>query len=101
MDRDVESVQTLSERQNLYVYLEQKAEMAVRGDCAGQRRRSEAEEDMEMRNWEQRISDMALYDTNRELESQSLELYQVKQWADQAQREKMNLCGQLQTVLAL
>ena len=30
----------------------------------------------------------ALYETNRELESQSLELYQANQWADQAQREK-------------
>ena len=34
-DRDLESVQTLSEAQNLHVYLEQKAELAVRGDCAG------------------------------------------------------------------
>ena len=39
-DRDLESVQTLSERQNLHVYLEKKAEMAVRGECAAQRRLS-------------------------------------------------------------
>ena len=30
----------------------------------------------------------ALYETNRELESQRLELYQATQWADQAQRER-------------
>ena len=29
--------------------------------------------------------------TNRELESQRLELYQATQWADQAQREKISL----------
>ena len=29
-DRDLESVQTLSERQNLHVYFEQKAELALR-----------------------------------------------------------------------
>ena len=39
-DRDLESVQTLSERQNLHVYLEKKAEMTVRGECAAQRRLS-------------------------------------------------------------
>ena len=33
-DRDLESVQTLSERRNLHVYLEQKAEFAVQGKCA-------------------------------------------------------------------
>ena len=57
-DRDLECVQTLSERQILHVYLEQKAEMAVRGQCAAQRRLSEAEADME-RSWEPRNADMA------------------------------------------
>ena len=32
-DRYLESVQTLSGRRNLHVYLEQKAEMAVQGEC--------------------------------------------------------------------
>ena len=39
---------------------------------------------------ERRSSEMALYETNRELESQRLELYQANQWVDQAQREKIN-----------
>ena len=93
-DRDWESVQTLSERRNLHVYLEQKAEFPVQGECAAQRRLSEAEADMNIRNWEQRNSDIALYETNRELESQRFELYQANQWADQAQREEDNLCGE-------
>ena len=42
----------LSEKQNLHVYHEQKAEIAIRGECAAQRRLSEAEADMDIRNWE-------------------------------------------------
>ena len=86
-DRDLVRVQTLSERRNLHVYLEQKAELAVQGGCTAQRRLSEAEIQMVRRN-----SDIDLHETNRELESQRLELYQANQWADQAQREKNKLC---------
>ena len=57
-DRDLESMQTLSERRNLHVYLEQEAELAVQGESAAQRRLSEAEADMNMRNWERRNSDI-------------------------------------------
>ena len=35
--------------------------MADRGECAAQRRLSEAEADMDERNWEQRSSDGAFY----------------------------------------
>ena len=83
-DRDQESVQTLSERRNLHVYIEQKAEMAVQGEGAAHRRLSQAEADMGIRNRKQRNSDMALCETNRELESQRLKLYQANPWADQA-----------------
>ena len=79
-DRVLESVQTLSERRNLHVYLEQNAELAVQGDCAGQKRLSEAEADME---WNY---DIALHETNRELESLRLELYQAE----------IHLCGELE-----
>ena len=48
---------------------------------------------MDISNWEHRKSDI---ETNRELESQRLELYQANQWADQAQREKINLYGELE-----
>ena len=43
---------------------------------------------MNISNWEQRDSDIALHETNRDLESQRLELYQADQWADQAQKRK-------------
>ena len=51
---------------------------------------------MEIRNWDRRNSQYALYDTNRELESQRLELSQAIQWSDRAQREKINSCGELE-----
>ena len=41
-------------------------------------------------------SEMALYATDRELESQRLELHQANQCADQPQRENINLCGELE-----
>ena len=39
-------------------------------------------------------SETDLYETNRELESHRLELHQANQWADQTQREKINLRGE-------
>ena len=38
---------------------------------------------------------MALYETNRELGSQRLDLYQANQWADQAREEKISSFGEL------
>ena len=71
-DRELESVQTLSERRNLHVYLEQKAELAVQGERAAHKRLSEAEAEMVTINWQQRNANVALYETNRELESQQV-----------------------------
>ena len=82
-------MQFLSERRNPHGYLEKKAELAFQGDCAAQKRFSEA--DMDRINWEQRFVDIALNETNRELESQRLELYQETRLADQAQRESISL----------
>ena len=79
-DRDLESVQTLS--------------LAVREECVAQRRLSEADADTDIRNWERRNSEKALYETNRELESQRLD--QANHWVDQAQREKIIFCGELE-----
>ena len=55
-----------------------------------QRRSSEAEVEMDGRSWERRNSDIAIYETNQQLESQRLELYQANQWADQAQRKTID-----------
>ena len=45
-DRDLESLSVF------HVCLEQRVELAVRGDCVTQRRLSEADADMEIRSWD-------------------------------------------------
>ena len=71
-ERDLNSVQTLSDRQNLHRNQERKAGSAVRRESAAQKRLSEAEADLEIRRWEQKNSEIALYESHRELESQRL-----------------------------
>ena len=51
---------------------------------------------MEIRNWAKRNSDIAHYEINLELESQRLHVQHANQWADQAQREKISFCGELE-----
>ena len=55
----------------------------------------EVEADVEITRWEQRSSEIALYETYRELEPQRLQLHQANMWTDNAQRERINLCGEL------
>ena len=45
---------------------------------------------------ERRNSEYALSESQRELESQRLQLLEVNQWADQAQRERIHLCSELE-----
>ena len=78
----------LSEKQNLYDDLERESQSALQGECMAQRRLSEAEVEMDRKSCERRNSDMALYETNCQLESQQMELYQANQWCGQTQREK-------------
>ena len=50
-------MQTMPDRQNLHdVFLERKAEKAVRGEIAVQKRLSEAEAGLVIRRWEQNNS---------------------------------------------
>ena len=51
---------------------------------------------MEIDEWWRRNSEFALYQSQCELESQRHQLRQASQWADQAQREIMRLCGELE-----
>ena len=87
-------VQGFSDTQHLHDYLEWKAELAFRRESAAQKRLPEAEADLKIRRWEQKSAEIALYETHGEPESQRLELHQVNQWAVQARRKKINLCGE-------
>ena len=56
----------------------------------------EAEADVEVKHWKKRNSDIALRETNQKFETLRLQLQQATQWADQAQRPKMSLYGELE-----
>ena len=59
----------LPQKQNLHHYFEREAWRVLQGECLAQRRLSEAEVEMDRKSW-RRNSDMALHETNRQLESQ-------------------------------
>ena len=89
-------LQTLRDRQNLHEIYERKAELAVRGEKLAQQKSHEAEADVEVKHWEKRNSDIAFCEINQEFESQLLQLQQANQLADQSQREKISLFGELE-----
>ena len=66
--------------------------MADKKECGAQKIFSDAEAETDITNWRQRNDDIALFVTDRELESHRFELYHTNQWTDQAQREKTNVC---------
>ena len=96
-DRHQNVVQTLTDRQHIHKIPERKADLAVRGEKLAQQRFCEAEADVEVKHWEKRKSDIALYEINQEFESQRFQLQQANQWAHQAQRDKISLYGELET----
>ena len=93
----LEKYRILPERKSLHEDLEKEAERTFQGECAAQKRLSEAQVEVDRREWERRNADIALYETTRHLESKRVELYQANQRADQAQREKSWLLGELDT----
>ena len=56
----------------------------------------EAEAAVEARNWKKKNSDIAFQEIKQEFESQRVELHQAIRWADQAQRDKISLYGELE-----
>ena len=80
----------------LHKFLERKAELDARGEKLAQQRLFEADADVEVKHWEKRNSDIAIYEINQEFESQRSQPQQANQWADQAQREKISLCREVE-----
>ena len=68
-------MQTLKDRQNLHKFMERKVDFAVRGENTAQKILSDAEVENGDQKLGQRNSDIALYETHKELESQRLSLY--------------------------
>ena len=59
-----------------------------------QRKLFEAE--VEARNWEKKNPDFAFQEINQKFESQLFQLHHASRSADQVQREKTNLCRDLE-----
>ena len=93
---EIKARTTVKDRQDLHEFLERQAHTAILGENAAQRKLTEAESDMEIKAWERRNSEFALYESQRELESQRHQLRQASQWAGQAQRERISWCGELE-----
>ena len=73
----------------------EKAESAIREEDEARRKLWEMEAEVENRKWEQRGSELALYESYREPESRRLQLQQATLWADNAQRERIKLSQDL------
>ena len=91
----LEKEKILSEPRSNHEYLDKKADRAFQGEFAAQTRLSEAQAELDRREWEWRNADIALYETSRKLEFQKMELHQANQLSDQAHREKSWLCEEL------
>ena len=72
-----------------------KSSKSFLGENSVQRKLYSTEYDMEIQNLERRNSEYALFESQRELESQRLQLLEDNQWTDQAQRERIHLSSEL------
>ena len=88
-DRDTNAVHSLRDRDNLQKIFE-------RGEREAQQRLYQGEAEVEARDWEKRNSHYAFQEINQEFESQRFRLNEASRWADQAQRDKISLYGELE-----
>ena len=80
--RDLESVQDsqmereriLSAQRGIHDFLGMEADHGFQGECAAQTRLSEAQSELDRREWERRNADLALCETGMQLQSQRMEL---------------------------
>ena len=84
-----------SDERDFQEHFERRAQQAILGENSVQRKFFSTEYYMEIQNLERRNSEYALIESQRELEPQRLQLLKANQWADQAQRERIHLCGEL------
>ena len=85
-----------SDERDLREQLERRDQQAILGENSAQRKLYLTEYDLEIQNLERRNSEYALIESRRELESQRRQLLEANQWADQAQRERIHLCSELE-----
>ena len=86
----------MSEQRDTHEFLEKKADHAFQIKCAAQTRLSEAQSELDRREWRMQNADVALDETNMQIQSQRIERYQANHSTDQNRREKSSLCDELQ-----
>ena len=84
-----------SDERDLREDLERRAQ-AVLGENLARRKLNLTGYDLEIQNLERRNSEYAFIESRRELESQRRQLLEANQWADQAQRQRIHLCSELE-----
>ena len=95
-DPHLEREKILSEQKEIQNLLERKADQAFRGERAARTRLSEAQSELDRREWKMQSADRALHGSGFQLHSQRMELYQANQLTDQSQKEKSWLCTDLE-----
>ena len=95
-DRDQNVVQILRDRQSLHKILERKAALPCEEKNWLSKAFTKLRQTWRSKNWERRDSDIALYEINQEFASQRFQLQQANHWANQAQRRKISLHGELE-----
>ena len=83
-----------SDERDLGEHFERRAQQAMLGENSVPRRLFLKEYKIEIQNSEPRNSEHAMFESQRELESHRRQLLKGNQWADQAQRERIHLCGE-------
>ena len=86
----------LSEQRNVHDFFEKKADHAFQGELAAQTRLSEAQSELDRREWTMCNADVALCETGMQLQSQRMELHQANHLTDQTRREKIWLFEELE-----
>ena len=95
-DSQMERERILSEQRNFYDILEMKGDQAFQGKYAARTRLSEAQPELDRREWKMRNADPALSETGMQLQSKRTELYQANQLTDQTRRERSWVCHELE-----
>ena len=92
----MERERILSEQRDVHDVLERKADHAFHIEYAAQTRFSEAQSELDRREWRLQNAGIAHDETGMQLQSQRMELFQGNHLTDQTRREKSQLCDELE-----
>ena len=85
-----------SSERDLREHLERRAQQAIHGENSVRRKLNSTEYNMQIQSFEQRNSEYASLESQRELESRRQQLMMVNHSVDHAQRERVHLCSGLE-----